>query len=103
GVPEDDETEGKPRRSSKLHYDSPCAKDDCPCHDQPQDQATDAHLQDERPEAAFHAEPDRRRLEKAHDVLRAQRAGTDAIAVGPSRTVKGAKKILDGIVPGAGA
>ena len=63
-------------------------------HNDPENQATDPHLDDERSESTFDPNYRRLRIENAGDVLSAECGRSDAIAVGPPFVVEGSEKIF---------
>src|SRR5208337_4472658 len=101
GIPKDDKADGEPDSAFEFADNFPGRDDDGESHDEPQKQANDAEFNDDRPIAALHVEACEGHVENAAYILRTQRGGANAKAVGPPRVVKGIEEILDGIGTGA--
>src|SRR6266481_424571 len=100
GIPKDHECQWKPGRTSQLLHDSPCREQDRKAHDEPENQAADSHLKNERSEATLHADDRRFCVKDTRDVLSAEGSRADAVAVRPTVVTESAEEIPQRVIPG---
>src|SRR6266404_5081590 len=87
-VPENHKGYREPRRAFEFDDNLPGMKQDGGAHDEPKDQAANSHFDDDASEPTLDRTNDRAHIEESRNVLAAQRNGSDAVAVRPTRIIE---------------